>query len=67
MKYRKNTKLEQLRKSQNLTMIDMAKKLNMTPAYYCLLENRKRTLYYDTAIKIAAIFNMKPDNIFYTK
>ena len=60
-------KLKALRQKNNYTMEDMSNKLNITAAYYCLIEHRKRTLYYDLAVKIADIFNMRPDDIFYTK
>jgi putative transcriptional regulator len=56
-----------IRIKNNLSIYDMAKYLNITPAYYSLIENKKRNLYYDLAIKIASIFNMKPDNIFIQK
>ena len=60
-------KLKEKRIEKKLTIYDMANMLNITPAYYYLLENGKRKLYYDMAIKIAYIFNMNPDYIFYTK
>ena len=60
-------KLKNIRKTFNLTIYDMANLLNITPSYYSLIENKKRKLYYEMAIKIADIFNMKPDSIFYTK
>lgn len=60
-------KLRQERKLKNLTIYDMARILNITPVYYYLIENEKRNLYYDLAIKISDIFNMKPDDIFYTQ
>lgn len=60
-------KLKENRINKNLTIYDMGSILNITPVYYYLLENEKRTLYYDMAIKIADIFNMKPDNLFYTE
>ena len=40
--------------------------LEITPSFYSQIENKKRRLFYDTAIKISAIFNMKPDELFYT-
>lgn len=58
-------KLKNIRKERQLTIYDMAKKLNITPSFYSQIENRKRNLYYDTAFKIAAIFELKPDDIFY--
>lgn len=60
-------KLKNLRKEYNYTIYDMAKMLDITPIFYYYIENNKRTLYYELAIKIANIFNMKPDDIFYTK
>ena len=60
-------KLKQIRKQNKYTIYDMAKKLKITPSFYSQIENKKRRLFYDTAIKISSIFNMKPDEIFYTK
>ena len=60
-------KLKELRKKHKYTIYDMADKLNITPSFYSQIENKKRRLFYDTAVKISAIFNMKPDQIFYTK
>lgn len=58
-------KLKEIRKSKNLTSKDMAKKLGISKAFYSQIENGARRLSYDMAIKIAAIFNSKPDKIFY--
>lgn len=60
-------KLKELRLKKGLTIIEMAKKIDISPAHYCLIENKKRNLYYDMAIKIAKVFNLKPDDLFYTK
>ncbi len=60
-------KLKVLREKNNYTVKDMADMLNISPAHYCLIENKKRNLYYDMAIKISNIFNLKPDDIFYKK
>ena len=57
--------LKKLRKKYNYSTKDMAFKLNISVSYYSLIENKKRNLYYDLAIKIADIFNLKPDDIFY--
>lgn len=59
-------KLKQLRKEAKYTIYDMARILKITPSFYSQIENKKRRLFYDTAVKIAAIFNMKPDELFYT-
>lgn len=45
----------------------MAEYLNISYAYYWQIENNKRQLYYSLAIKIAKIFDLKPDQIFYKK
>ena len=65
MKDKKLTKLESLRKAYNLTYKEMAAKLNMSKAYYWQIENGNRNLYYKVAIKIADVFKLKPDDLFY--
>ena len=60
-------KLRELREKNNLTYQDMADKLGICKAYYWQIENGNRNLYYDLAKKIAAIFNLKPDDIFYNE
>jgi len=60
-------KLKEIRKKNKYTIYDMAKILNITPSFYSQIENKKRRLFYDTALKISSIFNMKPDELFYTK
>lgn len=56
--------LKKLRKEYNLTIYQMASMLGISPSYYSQIENKKRRLYYEIAIKIATIFNKKPDDIF---
>lgn len=58
-------KLRDLRVKNNLTYQDMADKLDICKAYYWQIENGNRNLYYDLAKKIAKIFDLKPDDIFY--
>ncbi len=65
MKNKKRLKLEELRLKNNYTHLDMANFLGISKAYYWQLENGNRNLYYHVAIKIAKIFNLKPDDIFY--
>lgn len=60
-------RLKQIRKEKGLTVYDMAKELQITPSFYSQLENKKRRLFYDNAIRISAVLNMKPDAIFYTQ
>ena len=58
-------KLQQYRKRYNYSCQDMADILNISKSFYWQIENGKRRLNYDTALKIAKIFKMKPDNLFY--
>lgn len=57
--------LKKIRKINKLTHQDMAEKLKISKAFYWQIENEKRRLSYLMAVKIAEIFNMKPDEIFY--
>ncbi|MBQ9181561.1 MAG: helix-turn-helix transcriptional regulator [Bacilli bacterium] len=59
--------LKKIRIQNNLTSAQVAHILNITPAYYSQIENKKRRLFYDMAVKISNIFDMKPDDIFYKK
>ncbi len=58
--------LKQVRKQYGYTVYDMAEKLSITPSFYSQLENKKRRLFYDMAFRISSVFNMKPDELFYT-
>lgn len=57
--------LKKLRISNNLTVNEMAKLIGISPTYYWQIENKKRRMYYELSIKIAKVFNKKPDEIFY--
>ncbi len=58
-------KLKELRKSKKLTHQMMADHLNISKPFYWQLENGKRRLSYNMAVKIANILETTPDNIFY--
>lgn len=58
-------KLKKIRVKSGLTCGDMAKKLDISKPFYWQIENGKRNLSYKMAVKIASIFKMKPDDIFY--
>ncbi len=58
-------KLKEYRYKNNMTLIDVANKVGISKAFYCQIENGKRRLLYETAIKIANVFNVKPDYLFY--
>lgn len=57
-------KLKAFRKQKHISIYDMANYLNITPSYYSQIENERRRLYYDTAIKIAFYFGVKPSELF---
>ncbi len=58
-------KLKEYRTNNNFTFQQMANFLNISKTFYWQLENKQRRLKYDMAIKIATIFNLKPDELFY--
>lgn len=60
----KTDKLKQLRIKKGLTIYDIANMIDISPSHYSLIENKKRNLTYDMAIKIANVFDKKPDDIF---
>lgn len=57
--------LKELRLKKGYTTQDMANILKISKPFYWQLENMNRRLSYDMAIKIACIFNTKPDKVFY--
>ena len=48
-----------------MSCVDIAKIVGISPAYYSQIENKSRRLYYFMAVKIAKVFNMTPDELFY--
>lgn len=59
--------LKKLRISNGYTIYDMASLIGISYSHYSLLESKKRKLSYEMAIKIARIFDKKPDDIFLKK
>lgn len=59
------TYLKELRKKRGLSYEDMAKILGISKSYYWQIEHRNRRLCYDMAKKIAKVFELKPDDIFF--
>ncbi|MEG0826413.1 MAG: helix-turn-helix transcriptional regulator [Bacilli bacterium] len=57
--------LKEIRKKNNYSMQHMANLLKISKTFYWQLETRNRRLSYDMAIKIAEIFLLKPDDLFY--
>lgn len=59
------SKLKAMRTEKNITVKKMAKKLNISSAFYCQIENGNRTLTYNLAFSISKLLNVKPDDLFY--
>lgn len=59
------SKLAELRKNAKYSYQQMANNLNISKTFYWQIENGRRRLSYVMAIRIAAVFNMKPDELFY--
>lgn len=60
-----NKKLKELREQNGYTSEQMSQILHISKAFYSQIENGRRRLTYDMAVKISKIFKMKPDEIFY--
>ena len=58
-------KLKELRITTGLTVVEISKLVGISPTYYWQIENKKRRMYYELAVKIAKVFNKKPDEVFY--
>lgn len=58
-------KLKELRIKNGYSCQTMANKLEMSKSFYWQIEQNQRRLSYETAFKIAKIFKLKPDDIFY--
>ena len=58
-------KLKELRVINGLTVVEISKLIGISPTYYWQIENKQRRMYYELAVKIAKVFNKKPDEVFY--
>lgn len=58
-------KLKSIRTKWGFTYKEMATFLGISKTFYWQIENKKRTLTYKMAVKIASVFNEKPDSLFY--
>lgn len=58
-------KLKEYRLKSNFTNQMMANFLGISKPYYWQLEHNQKRLSYEMAVKIALIFNLKPDDLFY--
>jgi putative transcriptional regulator len=57
--------LQKMRKDSRMTIEQMSNELNISKAFYWQIENGHRRLSYPMAVKIAKIFDNRPDSIFY--
>lgn len=62
---KKLNRLLEERHKQGLTIYDISSKLNISVAFYSLIENGKRNLSYKMAKDVSKILNKKPDDLFY--
>ena len=60
---KKKKTLKELREEKGYTYEEMAKQVGICKSYYWHIEHHNRRLYYDIAIKIAAVFGLHPDEI----
>lgn len=58
-------KLREKRIQKGYTNQKMAEMLGISKTFYYQIETGSRKLSYEMAIKIADIFNVKPDTLFY--
>ena len=49
---------------KGLTYQQVAEQVGISKEYYWMLENGKRRLSYELAVKIASVFGKSPDDIF---
>jgi len=57
-------KLKHIRTTEGLTYQQVADKVGISKEYYWMIENGKRRLTYELAVKIAKVFKASPDYIF---
>lgn len=57
-------KLKEIRTRENMTYQQVADQVNISKEYYWMIENGKRRLTYELAVKIAKVFKSSPDYIF---
>lgn len=58
-------KLKQIRLEQHITHQEMSNALGISKTFYWQIENEQRRLSYQMAFRIASIFHLKPDDLFY--
>ncbi|KFL44568.1 hypothetical protein CH76_01815 [Lysinibacillus sp. BF-4] len=58
-------KLKKIREDSGMTYQKVAEIVGISKEHYWFIENGKRGLTYDMAVRIANVFNKKPDEIFF--
>ena len=58
-------KLREYRLKNKFTNQSMADFLGISKPYYWQIEHNQKRLSYDMAVRIADIFDLKPDDLFY--
>jgi len=58
-------KLRELRLEHKIKLKDMATLVGLSPSFYYQVEKGSRKLSYENAYKIARVFDLKPDQLFY--
>lgn len=57
-------KLKEMRINSGFTYQHVANEVGISKEYYWMIENGKRRLTYENAVKIAKVFKSSPDYIF---
>lgn len=57
-------KLKEMRTSARFTYQQVADEVGISKEYYWMIENGKRRLTYELAVRIANVFKSSPDYIF---
>lgn len=57
-------KLREIRLQNQMTYQEVADEIGISKEHYWFIENGKRGLSYEMAVKIAKVFDKNPDDIF---
>ncbi len=57
-------KLKEIRNNKKMTYQQVADEIGISKEYYWMIENGKRRITYELAVKIAQVFKSSPDFIF---
>ncbi|MGZ9782496.1 helix-turn-helix domain-containing protein [Bacillus pseudomycoides] len=58
-------KLKEIREVHKMSLQNVADLIGVSKPYYWQIENGKRRLTYDLAVRISGVFNLTPDDIFF--